>query len=143
MQRDMLRTTCDLLNLSACPGDGAQGVGMTDFFTNSAPSPTPSSCSAPSAPGVHVCSPTASQAIVSGGTSAKTTPVRFTASGKAATGKVHHMELWINGKKKGDFFTSQMNTTLNLGVGSYSATFVEGESNGKYIKSTPVKFSVK
>ncbi len=31
-QRDILRTTCDLLGLNACPGDGANGVGMAEFF---------------------------------------------------------------------------------------------------------------
>ena len=32
---DILRTTCDLLDLSACPGDGAEATGMSEFFVSS------------------------------------------------------------------------------------------------------------
>ncbi len=32
MQRDMLRGTCDLLGLGKCPGDGAAGHSLAEFF---------------------------------------------------------------------------------------------------------------
>jgi acid phosphatase len=32
MQRDILRGTCNLLGLTQCPGDGAQGIGVGEFF---------------------------------------------------------------------------------------------------------------
>jgi phosphatidylinositol-3-phosphatase len=32
MQNDMLRGTCDMLRISPCPGDGAQGTGLAEYF---------------------------------------------------------------------------------------------------------------
>lgn len=32
MQNDLLRGTCDLLRLYTCPGDGARGIGVAEFF---------------------------------------------------------------------------------------------------------------
>jgi hypothetical protein len=32
MQADMLRGTCDLLRVGACPGDGAQAAGVSQYF---------------------------------------------------------------------------------------------------------------
>jgi acid phosphatase len=32
MQNDMLRGTCDLLGIATCPGDGATGIGLAEFF---------------------------------------------------------------------------------------------------------------
>lgn len=34
MQNDMLRGTCDLLGIQSCPGDGAAGSGLAEFFNN-------------------------------------------------------------------------------------------------------------
>lgn len=33
MQNDMLRGTCDMLGLKACPGDGKSGIGLAEFFS--------------------------------------------------------------------------------------------------------------
>lgn len=33
MQNDMLRGTCDLLGIAPCPGDGASGLGLSEFFS--------------------------------------------------------------------------------------------------------------
>ena len=32
MQNDMLRGTCDMLGITSCPGDGANGIGLAEFF---------------------------------------------------------------------------------------------------------------
>jgi acid phosphatase len=32
MQNDMLRGTCDMLGITPCPGDGASGIGLAEFF---------------------------------------------------------------------------------------------------------------
>lgn len=41
VQKDMLATTCALLQLSACPGDGATGKSMAEFFRSAPPPPPP------------------------------------------------------------------------------------------------------
>jgi len=92
------------------------------------------SCAPPSSPGVHVCAPQ------SGGTYAS--PVQFTAAGTGASGSVQRMELWIDGKKISDYFSSVVNTHVSLSNGQHSATFVEVDSTGAYIKSSPVSFTV-
>ncbi len=33
MQNDMLRGTCDLVGITPCPGDGASGIGLSEFFS--------------------------------------------------------------------------------------------------------------
>jgi hypothetical protein len=39
MQNDMLRGICDLLGIASCPGDGAKGTGLAEFFTSVKMSP--------------------------------------------------------------------------------------------------------
>jgi hypothetical protein len=34
MQNDMLRGTCDMLGVDSCPGDGASGIGLAEFFNS-------------------------------------------------------------------------------------------------------------
>lgn len=93
------------------------------------------SCSAPSSPGVHVCSPTAGESA--------TSPINFVATGKGASGTVNHLELWINGTKYGNYAGANMSAGVGLNAGSYAATIIEVDSKGSYVKSTPVSFTVK
>jgi hypothetical protein len=132
-QRDVLKTSCDLLGLSACPGDGAQGVGMSEFFTSSTSGGGSGTCAAPGSPGVHVCAPVASQTYG--------TPVQITGAGAGASGAVNHMELWIDGRKINNYFSNQVNTSVTLSAGKHAATLVEVDSRGAYIKSNPVSFT--
>lgn len=91
-------------------------------------------CSAPSSPGAVVCAPTAGQST--------TSPVTVQAAGKAASGSVNHMEIWVDGKKINDYAGSTVNTTVSLATGSHALTAVEVDSTGAFLKSTPVSFTV-
>lgn len=92
------------------------------------------SCSAPSSPGVHVCSPAAGETV--------TSPVTFSASGTGASGTVNHLELWIDGAKIGNYDGSTMDTKVSEPDGSHTATVIEVDSDGNYVKSTPVTYTV-
>ncbi len=92
-------------------------------------------CTAPSSPGVHVCSPTPGETTSS--------PVTLTAAGKGASGAVNHLELWVDGKKIGNYSGATMNANVALAAGSHSATVIEVDSKGAYVKSSPVSFTVK
>jgi phosphatidylinositol-3-phosphatase len=128
-QADVLRATCDLLGLSACPGDGAQAVGLPEFFT------TADVCAPPTSAGVNVCSPVAAQTA--------TGSVVVSAAGAAANGSVHRMEVWIDGKKIDDYFSTQVNATIPLAVGAHRLTVVEVDTTNAYLKSSPVSFTIK
>jgi len=91
-------------------------------------------CSAPSSPGAVLCTPTAGSTV--------TSPVQFSGAGRGASGSVNHLELWIDGTKIGNYFSSTMSASVALANGSHSATLIEVDSTGAYIKSTPVGFTV-
>ena len=95
---------------------------------------TTGTCSAPSSPGVHVCSPTQGESTSS--------PVAFVATGKGASGAVNHLELWVDGSKVGNYSGATMNASVGLAAGSYSATVIEVDTKENYVKSSPVGFTV-
>ena len=92
-------------------------------------------CSAPASRGVHVCAPVAGQTY--------TSPVQFIATGRGASGSVNHLELWIDGRKINNYSGSQLRTSVPLSSGSHTATVVEVDSKGAFIKSSPVTFKVR
>ncbi|MGC2639811.1 MAG: VCBS repeat-containing protein [Acidobacteriaceae bacterium] len=91
-------------------------------------------CSGPSSPGVNVCSPTAGSTV--------TSPVTFEAAGTAASGSVNHLELWIDGNKIGNYGGSTMDAQVSEPAGSHTATIIEVDSQGNYVKSNPVTYTV-
>lgn len=91
-------------------------------------------CSGPSSPGVNVCSPAAGSTV--------TSPVTFEAAGTAASGSVNHLELWIDGNKIGNYGGSTMDAQVSEPAGSHSATIIEVDSQGNYVKSNPVTYTV-
>lgn len=129
---DMLRTIEDALGLQPYFGAAASARDMTDFFGQ--PNSPGGGCGVPVVAGALLCSPVAGQTYPS--------PVPINGAGKAASGSLNHLELWIDGRKIGDYFSSQISTTLALGGGAHSATLVEVDSTGSYIKSMPTNFSV-
>ena len=131
-QSDMLRTIEDVLNLQPYFGAAASAKDMADFFAPSGSSG--GSCAFPNVPGVDLCAPQAGQTYSS--------PVQVTAAGVGASGAVNHLELWIDGKKIGNYFADTMDTTVALGGGSHAATVIEVDSKGAFIKSAPSVFSV-
>ncbi|HEY6446770.1 MAG TPA: Ig-like domain-containing protein [Acidobacteriaceae bacterium] len=90
-------------------------------------------CSAPSSPGVHLCSPMQGESTSS--------PVAFMATGTGASGAVNHLELWVDGNKVGNYSGATMNASVGLAAGSHSATVIEVDTNGNYVKSAPVGFT--
>ena len=89
-----------------------------------------SGCSVPSSAGVHVCSP------LNGGT--YSSPVKVSATGKAASGSVVRLELWIDGKKYSNYPGSTMNASVSMSAGSHRVVVVEADSNGGHIASSAI-----
>lgn len=88
-------------------------------------------CSAPSAPGVHVCNP------FPGG--CNTQPwVTIDATGKGASGKVDRMELWIEGTDVANFSGDEIGTNLIMVFGEIKIVEVDSKGNSK---STSLFFS--
>lgn len=59
------------------------------------------------------------------------------------SGSVNHLELWVDGKKLGNYSGSSMNANVALTSGLHAATVVEVDLHGAYLKSTPVSFTAK
>jgi hypothetical protein len=95
---------------------------------------TSSVCSAPASAGVHVCAPVAGETYSS--------PVQITATGKGASGTVNHMEVWIDGVKKGQYSGSSVNTALAVAAGTHRVVAVEVDSKGANLKSASVNFTI-
>jgi hypothetical protein len=55
---------------------------------------------------------------------------------------VNHLELWIDGKKIGDYPGNTINTTVAEPTGSHAATLVAVDAKGNYLKSAIVSFNV-
>ncbi len=104
---------------------GAAGVTVTS---------SSGGCNPPSSPGAVLCTPVAGSTV--------TSPVQFTGAGTGASGSVNHLELWIDSTKIGDYPGNKMSASVALASGSHSATLVEVDSAGNYIKSTPDTFNV-
>jgi hypothetical protein len=92
------------------------------------------SCPPPGAPGVNVCAPVAGTAYAS--------PVAVSAAGLPANGTIVRMELWVDGKKINNYFSSQVQTVVPLPTGSHTVTVVEVDSTGASIKSAGVPITV-
>ena len=115
-------------------------VDSTGAFIKSTPSvfnvgtAASGTCAPPSFPAVILCSPSAGQAY--------TSPVQITGAGTLANVAVNHLELWIDGKKIGNYFANTINTTVSESAGSHSATLVAVDAKGNYLKSTLVSYIV-
>ena len=87
-------------------------------------------CAAPASPGVHLCSP------VSGST--YNSPVKVQASGKASNASVLRYELWIDGKKVGNFAPATVNAmdaSVPMSSGTHRVVVVEDDSVGGHLAS--------
>jgi len=52
------------------------------------------------------------------------------------------MELWIDGSKISNYFSSVVDASVPLSEGAHTATFVEVDSTGAYIKSPDIHINV-
>ena len=123
------------LNLAAGTQITAVEVEANGVLRSAATVAQSGACAAPSSRGVHICSPTAGQTVNS--------PVNVIASGTGASGSVNHLELWVDGKKVGNYNGWTMNASVALSPGSHTGTVIEVDSKGSYIKSTPVTFTAR
>jgi hypothetical protein len=87
----------------------------------------------PSGPGAHLCTP--SQVTASS--------EHFTAAATGLTGPVRLMQLYVDGKKVGQFPGNQINASVTLVQGTHTAQVVELEYNGEFSKSAAIIFTVK
>lgn len=110
----------------------SSGPGQLIVYLND--SSASASCQAPSSPGAVLCDPQSGKTYPS--------PVQVSGAGAAASGKVDHLELWIDGNKIGNYPGNTVSTKISLANGSHSATLVEVDSSGNYLKSSPVSFNV-
>jgi hypothetical protein len=79
-------------------------------------------CSAPTSPGVHVCSPANGSTV--------STPVEVKATA-TITGTLARMELWVDGGKKYTETSSRvLDTSITLGVGSHRFTVIAANTAG-------------
>jgi len=91
-------------------------------------------CPAPGSAGAVLCAPVAGAAVSS--------PVQFAGVGTGASGSVNHLELWIDGNKIGNYAGNAMATQVPLAGGTHAATLVEVDSQARYVKSSPLNFTV-
>ncbi len=106
--------------------------GELQVFTNTRTFAV-SSCK-PDRAGVHLCSPAGGKTY-SGA-------VPFTATASGINGPVRVMQIYVDGRKYGDFPGNQLKASLNLAAGSHTAHVNELEYNGQYTKSVSVTFTV-
>jgi phosphatidylinositol-3-phosphatase len=114
-------------------------VDSTGAFIKSTPSvfvvgSTSGACAPPGSPGAILCSPVAGQTYGS--------PIQVTGAGTQASGAVNHLELWIDGKKIGNYPGNTISTTVAEPTGSHAATLVAVDAKGNYLKSAVVSFMV-
>jgi hypothetical protein len=64
-------------------------------------------------------------------------------AGTLASVAVNHLELWIDGKKIGNYPGNTINATVAESAGSHAATLVAVDAKGNFLKSTVVNFNVR
>jgi hypothetical protein len=101
-------------------------VGVTE--------PQDADCSLPTEPGVNVCQPVSNSCELNGWDT-------VAAAGKARTGTVIRMELWVNGVKIANFPGDRINTNMILNDFD-SVKIFEVDSNSGYLASEPVVIQI-
>lgn len=110
--QNLLRTTCDALALSACPGKGATSVPMSDFFVGQPNTP-------PRLPREVVITSPAITTLNASGTGSASMHLVATAVDRVAR-KVTGMLAYIDDQQvAGGDGIAQIDTTLNLSVGTH------------------------
>ena len=102
------------------------------FTLNVASSSNTSPCSAPSTPGVHVCSPANGSSVAS--------PVAVQAT-STVTGTIARMEVWVDGVKKCTSTSTSLNTSIPLSAGSHRFDFYAVNTAGQKWETTTVATS--
>ncbi|HEY6446437.1 MAG TPA: VCBS repeat-containing protein [Acidobacteriaceae bacterium] len=110
----------------------SSGPGQLIVYLND--SSSSASCQAPSSAGAVLCDPQSGKTYAS--------PVQISGAGTAASGSVNHLELWVDDSKIGNYPGNTVSTKISLANGSHSATLVEVDNSGNYLKSAPVSFTV-
>ena len=92
------------------------------------------SCNAPSSPGAIVCTPTQGSTVSS--------PISISGAGTPANGTLARLELWIDGKKIGNYYSSTFQASVAQPSGSHGITVVEVDSKGGVLKSAKTTVTV-
>lgn len=129
-------TLSDQLHTTLTASSGQHRVGVTGTDTRGVTTTTTenvtvsgtASCSIPSSPGVHLCSPTNGSTVAS--------PVHISASAKGATA-ISYMQVYVDGTVK---FTqksvSTFSTDLAMSSGAHRVTVQAKDAAGNVYKST-------
>jgi acid phosphatase len=111
--QSLLRSTCIALALSGCPGGGAEGVPMTDFFV-----PTKSS--------------TLQVRLISPSHNAVDGAVELQAAGMSGASPVTGMAAYVSGALMAKSATANLNGKLNLAPGTYTLTVRAWDASGQH-----------
>ena len=84
-------------------------------------------CSAPSSPGVHVCSPTNGSTVSS--------PVQTSATA-TITGTIERMEIWVDGVKEYTTASNELTTSLTLSSGNHRLDYYAVNTAGQKWETT-------
>jgi hypothetical protein len=131
--QNLLRTVMEALGMTSFPGTAATVSDMSAIFTASAPavsnSTAPTSTCALSAvsPSVTICSP---------GSSFPSTAVTVKAGSTDTSSAVWLMQVYVDGYKKYEVQSNQVNTTLNMTAGTHRVTVQAYDKAGRIFKST-------
>lgn len=91
-------------------------------------------CQAPSSPGVHLCAPNPNVS--------QTSPVTVVATGKAASGTVSHLDVYVDGNKVGSFAGATMNKAIAIASGYHQLWVTEVDSTGGSLQSNTIYITV-
>ncbi len=91
-------------------------------------------CPAPSQEGINICGVGDGDGI--------TSPFQMVAAGTSGRGQVQLMELWADGKKLSQTDGTPFDEPIGLEVGTHELTFIEHDTTGAEVKSTPIQVIV-
>ena len=91
-------------------------------------------CPAPSQEGINICGVGDGDGI--------TSPFQMVAAATSGRGQVQLMELWADGKKLSQTDGTPFDEPIGLEAGTHELTFIEHDTTGAEIKSTPIQVIV-
>jgi acid phosphatase len=111
--QSLLHSACLALGLSGCPGGGATGVPMDDFFQSGAPS------------GLHVN-------LISPATNNVTGTLQIAAQGVSGANAVTGMAAYVGSTEVARSYNASLNASIPLAAGSYTLVVRAWDSTGQY-----------
>ena len=122
---NLLKTVCDAMGLSTCPGAAQKAAPMADFFTTESAYGSPSNSVVIASPG--------NGATISGA-------VHLIASASEDQ-TVKQTQVWDNGVKLG-YYGTQIDTTYSLKPGTHATTVLDLDSSYRVMHQSTVTYKV-